>query len=91
MVFHPGKLVAISRLSFLRGLAVVCVGFPATPLTGFRVRLCVSAGHTRQDLDFALEVQPLLPQLRLPSASICLPEESVSLLDPQSCTPATCS
>lgn len=36
-------------------LAVVVVGFPATPLLLSRARFCVSAGHTRADLDHALE------------------------------------
>lgn len=31
------------------------VGFPATPVILSRVRFCVSAGHTRADLDTALE------------------------------------
>lgn len=30
------------------------VGFPATPLMLSRVRFCVSAGHTRAELDHAL-------------------------------------
>jgi len=30
------------------------VGFPATPLITSRVRFCVSAGHTREELDEAL-------------------------------------
>jgi serine palmitoyltransferase len=33
------------------GIAVVTVGFPATPLAGARVRFCVSAAHTREMLD----------------------------------------
>lgn len=36
-------------------LAVVVVGFPATPLLYSRTRFCVSAGHTKQDLDRAAE------------------------------------
>lgn len=36
-------------------LAVVVVGFPATPLLLSRCRFCISAGHTREDLDDALE------------------------------------
>jgi hypothetical protein len=31
------------------------VGFPATPLLLSRARFCLSAAHTREDLDFALE------------------------------------
>jgi serine palmitoyltransferase len=38
-----------------RGIAVVSVGFPATSLTGGRVRFCLSAAHTRPMLDRALE------------------------------------
>lgn len=37
-------------------IAVVVVGFPATPLMLSRTRFCVSAGHTKADLDQALEV-----------------------------------
>jgi hypothetical protein len=33
------------------GIAVVTVGFPATSLTGARVRFCLSASHTREMLD----------------------------------------
>lgn len=33
------------------GIAVVTVGFPATPLAGARVRFCVSAAHTREMLE----------------------------------------
>lgn len=38
-----------------RGLAVVTVGFPATPLIESRARFCVSAGHTKENLDYALK------------------------------------
>ncbi len=33
------------------GVACVTVGFPATGLTGGRVRFCLSAAHTREMLD----------------------------------------
>lgn len=36
-------------------LAVVVVGFPATPLITSRARFCLSAGHTKAQLDFALK------------------------------------
>ncbi len=42
-------------LTFCYKLAVVVVGFPATPISLSRARICISAGHTREDLDFALE------------------------------------
>ena len=38
----------------VRQLAVVVVGFPATPLLLARVRFCLSAGHTRAQLEYAL-------------------------------------
>lgn len=34
---------------------VVVVGFPATPLLTGRTRICISAGHTREDLEHAVE------------------------------------
>eukprot|EP00455_Lapot_gusevi_P037351 TRINITY_DN4174_c0_g1_i5.p1 TRINITY_DN4174_c0_g1~~TRINITY_DN4174_c0_g1_i5.p1 ORF type:complete len:482 (+),score=49.98 TRINITY_DN4174_c0_g1_i5:102-1547(+) len=51
----PAKISAFSRECFNRGLAVVVVGFPATPLLLPRTRFCISASHTREDLDYALE------------------------------------
>ena len=54
MIFNPAKLPACSREMLRRGIAVVVVGFPATPLLTARMRVCISASHTRDDLDFAL-------------------------------------
>ena len=34
---------------------VVVVGFPATPLLTGRTRICISAGHSREDLEYAVE------------------------------------
>ncbi|BDA43509.1 Long chain base biosynthesis protein 2a [Coccomyxa sp. Obi] len=56
MLFNPGKIAATSRLCWERGVALVVVGFPATPLLTARARICISASHTRKDLDYALEV-----------------------------------
>jgi len=56
MIYNPTKVAAFSRECLARKLAVVVVGFPATPLTMARARFCVSAGHTRQDLDSALAI-----------------------------------
>jgi hypothetical protein len=39
-----------------RHLAVVVVGFPATPLLLSRARVCISAAHAREDLAAALVV-----------------------------------
>jgi serine palmitoyltransferase len=34
-----------------RKISVVVVGYPATPLVSSRARFCVSAAHTKDDLD----------------------------------------
>mmetsp|Transcript_10619 Transcript_10619/g.19230 ORF Transcript_10619/g.19230 Transcript_10619/m.19230 type:complete len:597 (+) Transcript_10619:113-1903(+) len=54
LLYNPTKIAAFSRECFKRGLAVVVVGFPAVPILMSRARFCVSAGHTREDLDDAL-------------------------------------
>ncbi|KAK4536782.1 hypothetical protein CDCA_CDCA09G2807 [Cyanidium caldarium] len=56
MLYIPSKIAAFSRECLRRGLAIVVVGFPATPLILSRARICLSAAHTRADLDFALQV-----------------------------------
>lgn len=56
MLYNPAKIAAFSRECYHRGLAVVVVGFPATPLLLSRARICLSAAHTREDLDWALAV-----------------------------------
>ena len=55
MLYHPAKIAAFSRECLAEGLAVVVVGFPATPLVLSRARFCISAGHKKKDLDVALE------------------------------------
>ncbi len=54
MLYHPGKIAAFGRLTLARGIAAVVVGFPATPLLLARARICISAAHSRQDLDRAI-------------------------------------
>ena len=56
MLFNPGKISAFSRECLARGVAVVVVGFPACPLLLSRVRLCVSAAHSKEDLKHAAAV-----------------------------------
>ncbi|KAA0162542.1 hypothetical protein FNF27_07652 [Cafeteria roenbergensis] len=66
MLYNPGKIAAFSRECYKRGLAVVVVGFPATSLIESRTRFCISAGHTREDLDLALErIEEVVDLLRL--------------------------
>jgi serine palmitoyltransferase len=56
MLYQPAKIAAFSRECLKRGVAVVVVGFPAAPLLLARCRVCISAGHSREDLDHALAV-----------------------------------
>lgn len=56
MLYNPGKMPAFSRKCLERGLAVVVVGYPATTLIESRVRFCVSANHTREDLQQSLGI-----------------------------------
>jgi serine palmitoyltransferase len=63
MIFNPAKLPACSREMLNRGVAIVVVGFPATPLLTARMRVCISAAHSRKDLEFALEMFDYLADL----------------------------
>ena len=56
MIYCPAKLCSFSRECLKRGVAVVVVGFPATPLLLSRARFCISASHSKNDLDYAIEV-----------------------------------
>jgi len=56
LIGAPSKISKFSRHCLSRHVAVVVVGFPATPLVTSRVRFCMSAAHTRADLDYALDV-----------------------------------
>ena len=47
---------AFSRECLKRGLAVIVVGFPAVPIIESRARFCLSAAHTKQMLDHALDI-----------------------------------
>merc|ERR1712156_967919 len=55
IIGHPAKISYVSRECLKLGLAVVVVGFPATPLLSSRVRFCISASHTRPQLEEVLE------------------------------------
>lgn len=41
----------LSRYLRERKIAVVAVGYPATPIVEARVRVCLSAAHTKEMLD----------------------------------------
>lgn len=47
---------AVVRTLTKRKIAVVGVGFPATPIMEGRIRFCLSAAHTKEQLDYALSV-----------------------------------
>lgn len=56
LLFNPAKIPAFSRECLKRGIAVVVVGYPATPIITSRARFCMSAAHSREDLDGALKI-----------------------------------
>ncbi|KAF8063767.1 long chain base biosynthesis protein 2d [Scenedesmus sp. PABB004] len=56
MVYHLCYISGISRRCLARHVAMVVVGFPATALLQSRCRVCISASHSRADLDYALDV-----------------------------------
>jgi serine palmitoyltransferase len=55
LLMNPAKIPAFSREMLDRGVAVVVVGYPATPIITSRVRFCISAAHSMEDLDYALQ------------------------------------
>lgn len=42
---------AINRMCIEKGLGICVVGFPATPIIESRARMCLSAAHTKENLD----------------------------------------
>lgn len=55
LVFFFSKVGAVVRELKSRGVAAVGVGFPATPLMKARIRFCISASHTKEQLDEAIQ------------------------------------
>ncbi|KAM9840658.1 serine palmitoyltransferase 2b [Aulostomus maculatus] len=55
MLYMPAKIGAFGREMLKRNIGTVVVGFPATPIIESRARFCVSAAHTPEMLDTALE------------------------------------
>ncbi len=56
LVYLFSKIGAVVRTLTSRNVAVVGAGFPATPIMAGRIRFCLSAAHTKQQLDYALTV-----------------------------------
>ncbi|CAB3397849.1 unnamed protein product [Caenorhabditis bovis] len=55
MTFFITKVVEFSRRILKRNIGLVAVGYPATPLLEARIRICLSADHTQEHLDYILE------------------------------------
>ncbi|KAH8043926.1 serine C-palmitoyltransferase [Aureococcus anophagefferens] len=64
LLYNPTKIAAFSRECLKRDLAVVVVGFPATTLVKSRA-FCVSAGHTRADLEDGREDQEVAALIKI--------------------------
>ncbi|KAL1501165.1 hypothetical protein ABEB36_006547 [Hypothenemus hampei] len=56
LVYLYSKIAGVVRSLIKEKIATVGVGYPATPLYEGRIRICLSAGHTKEQLDYALEV-----------------------------------
>jgi serine palmitoyltransferase len=56
LIFNPGKMSMFARMMRSRStpIVVVVVAYPATPLVAGRARFCVSAAHTKEDIDMVL-------------------------------------
>ncbi|KAH9000907.1 serine palmitoyltransferase 2 [Lactarius hatsudake] len=56
VLFNLGKMSVFHRMMRARKtpIVVVVVSYPATPLVTSRVRFCVSASHTKEDIDTVL-------------------------------------
>ena len=57
LIFNPGKMNMFHRMMKERStpIVVVVVAYPATPLVTSRVRFCLSAAHTKEDIDCVLK------------------------------------
>ncbi|KAL3668349.1 hypothetical protein V7S43_006439 [Phytophthora oleae] len=62
MLYVLSKIADYSRACLRRNLAIVSVAFPATPFLLSRVRFCISAAHTKEDLDEALQTNKELSE-----------------------------
>ncbi|CAG9763997.1 unnamed protein product [Ceutorhynchus assimilis] len=56
LVYLYSKIAGVVRTLIKEKIATVGVGYPATPLYEGRIRICLSAGHTKEQLDYALGV-----------------------------------
>ena len=54
LLFMPGKCRAFVLECLKHNIATVGVGFPATKIAEERARFCISAGHTKEMIDYVL-------------------------------------
>ena len=55
LFYDPTLMLKVLNKLLDKGVAGVVVGFPAVPLIAARIRFCISASHTREDLDKVLD------------------------------------
>ncbi|GAA5907029.1 hypothetical protein JCM8208_004494 [Rhodotorula glutinis] len=82
LLFAPAKMGLFSRLMLERHkIIVVVVAYPATPLVSSRVRFCISAAHTKADLDRILratdEIGDVLGLKFSPRKERCTVDEAI--------------
>ncbi|KAE9549314.1 hypothetical protein FO519_007480 [Halicephalobus sp. NKZ332] len=56
MTFYITKVVAVGRETLKKNIALIGVGYPATAIGKARARICLSADHTKAEIDELLEV-----------------------------------
>ena len=54
LLHYPSKVVIATRYMLRNGVAITISALPAVPLTEARIRFCLSAGHTREMLDYCI-------------------------------------
>lgn len=54
--FNRLNFRSVVQVLLTRKIAAVGVGFPATPIMAGRIRFCLSAAHTKEQMDYALQV-----------------------------------
>jgi len=55
LIYNTAKIAAFSRELLRRHIATVVIAYPATPMESARARFCLSAAHTKDDLDRVLK------------------------------------
>lgn len=55
MIGDAAKAARVAEALLERGIYVIAFSYPVVPNGGARIRVQISAAHTREDLDFALE------------------------------------